>query len=140
MVGVPYNDAVLNKLAQQFGEYVQKIKSQYGENDFTSIRGELDELVGLKLRSKMNKIKDAEGNDVEVKTYTFDKSTIGSNVDGWATDWRSKTSGGSGSDGSGTYFRSDNDYTRFDLNDNNYEKRFYPLRFNNLIVLDVESV
>ena len=58
--------------------------------------------------------------DVSTK-LRFTSTTIGSNVDGWATDWRSKTSGGSGSDGSGTYFRSDNDYTRFDLNDNNYE-------------------
>jgi len=57
----------------------------------------------------------------ESSKLRFTSTTIGSNVNGWATDWRSKTSGGSGSDGSGTYLRSDNDYTRFDLRDNNYE-------------------
>lgn len=80
-IGVPYTDAVLNKLAQQFGEYVQKIKSQYSEDSFKSIRNELEQLVNLKLESKNRKIKDAEGNDVEVKTYSYIRSTTGSNVD-----------------------------------------------------------
>ena len=44
-----------------------------------------------------------------------------SDIENWQSDWRSKTSGGSGSDGSGTYLRSDNDYLRFDFRDANGE-------------------
>ena len=74
-IGVPYNDAFLNKISQQFGEYVQTIKSQYKDSKFNNIRTELNQFINLKLDPKTRKIKDEQGNDVEVKTYSFKKSS-----------------------------------------------------------------